>query len=564
MIYLVEIEGYNPVTESVEILRFCNGEGFITKPNESPANTIYYPRLSQAGSLSATMFDSGSTSGASTIAYGEVTVRNIDGAYDYLADWGFDGRTITCRKGEQGASYPSGFTILYVATMQQVIPEFNKLTWRLRDKQYLLDKPIQKQKFLGNNTLPYGIEGTVNDIKDKFKPMVHGKVWNFSPVCVNTSKLIYAINIRDISQFDALRDVDSIGNMDNAAPVTGSVSTFDDIVDMDSVTDVDASSGPLIKNSGIVVTGAYDGGAALTEGGLYNTEEELYENAPDPGSYRVWLTEGYIRLGLPPTGNFTVDCADLGSSTNDLPTVANLMMNLLVQEAVVPVESINTDDFALINAANSDVVGVATSLDEVRFPAVFDELCGSIGAWYGFDRLGIFRMKQISLPLENPVLYVTDSPSYERLSITDTKNGVPANKVIMKWRKNYTVINSTEMITVDEDRKAALGLQYRETEVRDDTVTTKHLLADSITVTTAFYDEPTTEAQRQLAIYKERRDRFRVRIPLGYPGSEQVLTLGTVINVKLPRFNLQNGKNLMVIGFTLDCINNWVDTIVWG
>lgn len=533
-IYLVEINGYNPVSLSEETLRFCTGIGFITKPTETPANTTYLPRIGQAGSITANMFANGATSGVSNVGFGEITLRNIDGAFDYLADWGFDGRTVTVRRGEDTGNYPADFPIFYTATIQQPVPEYSLFVFRLRDKQYILDKPIQTLKFAGTG----GIEGNATDIKNKNKPIVIGKVWNIAPIfCGDNLKLIYALNIR----------------------VDGG---FDSITDVDALTDSDAATGATPLNTGVSISAMYDSGASLTAGAVYSTEEEMNTQVPAGGTYRVWPAGGYVRLGLAPTGALTADCLDLGS-TATTPTVANLIKNLLIQEAAVPLTDISQTDLTVLNAANSSAVGDYI-IDDTKFPAVFDKFCASVGAWYGFDRLGIFRIKQITLPLSNPVLYITASSSYERLSVADTTNGIPARRLVMQWRKNYTVIKGTEVVGVPEDRKAQIALEYRETEVKDVSVAVPHLLADVVNVASAFYDDPTAEAQRQFNIYKSRRDRFRVKISLNVDGSEQLLTLGTVINVALPRFNLSNGKNLMVIGYTLDCANNWVDTILWG
>lgn len=538
-IYLVEIEGYNNLTLTTETLRFCTGTGFVTKPNENPPNLTYLPRVAQAGSITASMFANGATSGSSVVGKGEITLRNIDGAFDYLSDWGFDGRNVTVRRGEETGAYPSGFPIMYTATMSQSRPETSKFVFQLRDMQYVLDKPIQKLKFTGTNG-PDGLEGTPSDIKDKFKPMLIGKAWNVTPVCVNTLKLIYALNIRNTVGFDLVPDIDA-------------VASFDGI------------SGGVAANSGVYIGAAsvYDSGAALTKGADYTTEEEMNTQTPASGTYRVYPAGGYFRLGLGPTGALTVDCSDNESATTTAPTVANLIKSLLIQEAGVLPTSINQASLDTLNAANSSAVGFYAT-EETKFPVVFDAFCASVGAWYGFDRLGIFNIKQVVFPLSNPVFTINDSSSYEMLSTADTSNGVPASSLIMQWGKNYTVIKGTEVIGVPEARKLQLELESRETEIKDANVQVKHPLATSIKVVSAFYDDPTTEATRQFNIYKEGHKRYRVRVNLNVEDSEQILTLGNVGFVKLPRFGLHNGKNLMVIGYTLDCNNNWIDAILWG
>lgn len=531
-VYLAEIEAYNPTSSNVELLRFCTGRGFAGGAD------YYEPRLQNPGSFKNEMFAKGSTSGSFSTGYGEVTIVNIDGAYDYLADYGFDGRVITVRRGPQNGSYPNDFPVLYKATIEQPVHERKLVSFRLKDKQFILNTPIQTLKFAGDNTLPDGVEGVATDIKGRPKPLVFGKVWNIEPPCVNTSKLIYACNVRKTSGWDSIADVDTIPSVDDAV-------------------------GLVVNGSGIKVYAIRDNGVVLTAGSVYTSEDDFLANAPSAGQYRVWETGGYFRLGSSPAGSITVDCAD--GSYPTYSTVANIVQHILLDFANIPSGEINSTDVSTINTANSSTVGVYVS-EETPVIDVINYLTSSVGTWGGFDRLGVFRMKQIALPIGSTTVSLTEQEliDFDRLSISDTSNGIPAKRMILRWRKNYRVQNASELAgSVTIENKTQMGLEYRETSASDDTVSIKHPLASDVSINTAFYDEPTTETSRQFAIYKERRDRFKGVCKLT-TDTYELLTLGTPVLVTLNRFGYNAGKKFLVIGYTFNCANNKIDVILWG
>lgn len=545
IIYLAEIDAYNPASSGVDTLRFCTGIGFTTKPTETPANTLYTPRLLQPGSFKQSMFANGSTSGNTTIGYGEIVIVNIDGAFDYLVDYGFDGRKVVIRRGEDTGNYPNDFSIVYTATIEQPIFTTNKVAFKLKGKEFLLEKSVQTLKFAGDNALPDGLEGVATDIKGKVKPMVIGKVYNASPVCVNTTKLIYAVNIRKITLFDSIDDVDTVP-------------------DFDAITSTMSVRTGIQSGNGIVAV--YDKGVALTRGTEYTTEEDMMQNAPAAGFFRVWPLGGYFRIGSSPTGTITIDCRDGGTGAINSHTVGTLLNNLLKEEGGLQEADIDQNDITDIIVANSSAVGVFLQ-DETTLKTVIDSFCKSVGAWWGFDRLGIFRIKQIKLPLGTPDIYLTQNNilSCERLPFADTQNGLPAKRLIMKWRKNHTVQKTNDVASsVTDARKNELAIEYRETEAKDDAVLIKHPLASDIIVESAFYDEPTTEATRQYNLYKVRRDRFLCRVPLNITNSEKLLDLGNVVNITYNRFGLESGKSLMIIDSSLNCSQNVVDLTLWG
>jgi hypothetical protein len=226
-LYLAEIEAYDPALGTTRILRFAN-RPFTTRSSESPANTLYEIGLQQPEDISRSLFANGATRGRSTIALGDLVLANPDGALDYLNELAFDGRTLTVRRSTKyQPSYPSDFTS-FVTTMEQPECGLDTITLKTRDQFYTVAAaPLQTNKYLGNNALPAGLEGTA-ELAGKPKPVCLGVVKSAPAPCVNTARLIYQVNDGAVNSIDAVRDQGVAlqqGHQWNSAGVVGSGSS---------------------------------------------------------------------------------------------------------------------------------------------------------------------------------------------------------------------------------------------------------------------------------------------------------------------------------------------------
>lgn len=188
--WLVQFSGYD-TNAVISTLLFCTGRGFTTTPSDTPPSEPVDARLTAPGNFSRFMFAGpAKTTGASRVGFGDVVLLNGDGGLNYLKNWGLDGRTITVMRTETPRDIPlyTDFSTAFVATMEQ--PEIGRKEVRLkfRDLRFSLKQPLQTTKYAGSGlgTLEGGA-----DIKDKEKPVTYGSPKNVTPVCVETSKLIY-------------------------------------------------------------------------------------------------------------------------------------------------------------------------------------------------------------------------------------------------------------------------------------------------------------------------------------------------------------------------------------
>ena len=371
IVYAVDLTVYDPDLPGTWTLYYAT-HGIVY------GGHYYEPRLQQPGNFTQSLFSSGTTRGASKVGYGEIVLINTEGGLDAFVNYGLDGRPLVLRKIIAGVA-----TILMSCSMEQPVPTWDTVPIRIKDKQQLLATPIQSTKYAGTNTLPDGEEGTA-DIKGKPKPLLYGPVPNATPVCVNTSRLIYQ------GHESALQDIPAV----------------------------------------------YDKGVSLVRGADYSSAAEMQANQPSPGEYRAYLAGGMFRLGSSPVGQITFDGIE-GTTSADR-TAVQIAKRIALRKILS--SELDAADITALDAANSAEIGIYIT-DETNIAAALDEVLGSIGAWYGFDSLGVLNMGRLEAPSGTPAVTLTpvEVLSVERKATNDAGRGVPPYRVNLGYARNYTV-----------------------------------------------------------------------------------------------------------------------------
>jgi hypothetical protein len=143
--------------------------------------------------------------------------------------------------------------------------------------------------------------------------------------------------------------------------------------------------------------------------------------------------------------------------------------------------------------------------------SVLDQLCTSIGAWWGFDNLGNFWCRQLTAPVAaQSIITLTEIEikSISRVATADSDRGVPIWRVNMDYSKNWT-LQQTLAGSVIAGR---YNLGYKRTTVDDSTVKAVHSLSPEITIQSTIVNEADaiTEGTRSLNLRKVRRDRLKI------------------------------------------------------
>lgn len=504
--YLVEISGYDTVNSVVKTLYFSSASfPAFSSGDADRSNTFYEPRILDVGSIARRMFSTGTTYGRNTANGGIISIDNSDGAYDYLLDWGFDGRLIRVLIGDTGGDWSTFIEILN-GTLTQPFFSFTKnspasIDFVARDKNQELEVNIQDTLYLGTNSGATGDEGLVDDLKGSPKPLCFGHCFNVTPKQCNSSALRFQVHDGQINDVPAL----------------------------------------------------YDNGVTLTK----------VVTPPVAGQYSVDTATGIITLGGSPAGQITCDVEGYSPSGVYKTSVADICESILLNYGDIVAGDINSTAITNLNTANNDVVGIYI-VNHRSISTVLDELCASVGGYWFFDRVGVYQTGQLTSPATSVKTYTDiEFVGIDRFKSSDVDKGIPVHNVILNYKKFYTVQNGDALAgSVTVTRTGELATEFRTSSSEDASVLTAHLLSPEIerdSLITVEVDA-LAEALRLLNLYKVRRDFFKIVVPRG-----DLLELGNTITIKSDRFGLRAGKNFVIIAITDQYPeDNLTELEIWG
>lgn len=502
-LYLVELTAAVDAAGTEQVFRFANA-GFATEPSDTPASTIYLPRLKRSFTVLRQMFTGSRTAGQSRTGFGEIVISNQDGELDALVGYSFDNRTVTVRAGEVGDAF-TDLRVVFKGTARQVQFTASEIIVSLKDRLAELGLPHLSSVYGGTNSLPSGVDGVAGDIKGRYLPRTYGKVYQVSPPCVNTSRLIYQVS-------------------------DGAISTVDAV---------------------------YVGGVALSKGSDYTSQSNMESSAPSSGQFRVWPAGGMFRLGTAPAKQVTADVTQ-GATAADRTTAQ--VLKAMAQAAGIT--DISAADVTAMDTANSAVVGLYVDGSETTLQ-LMDQVAASAGAFFGFDAEGTLRMSVLTAPSGTAVATVR-TWNTAALDRQITGDGLPTWRAKVRHSRYYTVQRSAVDSATDA-QKSAIAQEYRSVVSEDATIKDQWLAAQTLerdTLLTADADA-STEAARLLALYGVQHHVYLARGVQLTATQMDALDLNAVVSVEWPRFELDAGVLMRVIGIQADYIRNTADLTLW-
>jgi hypothetical protein len=337
-------------------------EGWTTKPTDTPANAHIAGLLADPGSIRSELFSGARLTGPVRPSFGQIVLNNADGALDELMGYGMGG-TVTVRYGSVGDAYPAAWTTVFVAYAYALVVDFNEVRVLLRDRLFLLDKPIVTETFAGFGAL------TGTGIATKKQQMVLGRPGLIPLVLIDQNKQIYWMQ----------------GNGASARQWLGSDSA-DYYV--------------------------FDGGVPLARGGPYATPEEGLSIEPSPGEFRLFglgaATDAhyestgpvYVRLGSPPEFELRAQAVGLLKNGPDNRARPWTFVDLLNRAGINDVTSGNLAPGSTVLTAGNRLIDADQTYIEVMA-----DVAGARFDAFGFDRLDRFFMVNLKLGEEG-----TDAP----------------------------------------------------------------------------------------------------------------------------------------------------------
>lgn len=457
---------------------------YITRTSDTPPATQYDARLLQPGQLRMALPDIGG--GSITIGHGQIVLNNADGELGDLAYYGLDGQAFVVRMGDDEQPL-SSFVEVMRGTMEQATVDRKTVTVRLIGKDSVLDQPLLKTRYLGNNSLPNGLEGT-SELTGQPKPRLYGNAVGISPPCVNTSRLIYEVG-------------------KGVAP-------------------------------SVAITNVWVAGVAVTAGAAYSSQSDMETNAPSVGQYRVWTAGGYFRLGTAPAGVVTCDA----DATETSYGTGNWWWKLLYRMAIDggvssgEMQFLISDSFTQPNnwpggswPSDQGAVGVWLTDAETTARQAMDVVAKSFSVWYGFTQWAgtpggamtfggeIFPPNTSTIGASTPVLDASNVLGVAPVADPGAGRGVPVWSVDLSYAQNYTVFTPSMAPSLAPTALGRLGIKNKRVSTSATAILNKHLTARAVVKDTAFADagaNVSNEATRQLELQRFTKLWFDVRVSL--------------------------------------------------
>jgi hypothetical protein len=512
--YLLEIDALNE-SNVLETLHFCCQPGF------SGGGGPWSPCIVDPGLIQIDLFSGGKTTGKSSYSYGEVILGNfkgvntVNGPRDSLKGYQFYGRPVRMYVGLMTASFPSGFTKVYTATVEKPDTNWDTFSLTLRGRQAELNVPISSTRFLGNNNPPDGLEGEI-ELKDTLKPFLLGRGENVTPIPCNKRKLIYAVSI-----------------------LTGL-----------SVNEM--GSNIRVRDNGV----EYYCAGIVSLSTLLSTQ-------PPRGQYYACV-DGYIRLGSTPIGPVTVSGCSNGHALTSHPVVlVTDLLSLTGFHSGDSKEMLDSNSFS--NYSDKLERGVFGD-NGLQISDVIDSLVAPSGYWY-FTPLGILRFGVLRDPVgreSESVYYLKSDVNIESFTVEpsqDTTGGVPAKSVGIKYNRNYTkMINPAGSVPVDFRKWLAEDFV---TAVKPST-NTVHPLSEDMLLDTNIISETTSPLALLYDLYTVKRELINIDIVGSEFLTAMMLLPDQIVQVDLlGRFGY-SGKPVLIDGITINFVDEKVSLRLWS
>lgn len=513
--YLVEIDAHTGAASTTLRYGTCT---YVTKPGDTPANTVFKGVIIDAGSFTQHMFSNSRTMGEASMELGDLSLANMDGGLDALLGYRFDGRAVRLLRVSPDAAFSTS-VLVYLAVVERLdAMDGDILRLRFYDRRREIDKPLLVNRYGGTTTGAGNSADGPPDMAGQLKQKVWGRALNVEAVIPNP---------------------------------------FDPILQF---TDGAANAIEL-----------FDGGVALINDGDSGSISALRAASINPGHYRTCLALGLARpggtLGNRPAFVWTAHVT-VGATTPDR-TAGKVAEQLLAHMGLTGGGNIDATAFAALNASATAEVGVLVS-SEASALTVIREVLDSVGAYLTVDSLGRFTVGRLLAP-GSPVGSISSrhllDGQFGLEANPDTDGGLPARQVRIRWGRYWKVHSESEIAgCVAEDdpaRAAALAQEYREAVVSNAGVLAAHPLAPELSINTLLVNkaDAETEVARRNGLYGVTRYVTSGTVPR----EDAVgMVLGATVTLAPDRLDLDGGRNMVVIGRQDNYAAETVTLTLWG
>ena len=496
-------------------------EGFATKAADTPSNKVFRELLTDPGSIRRELFSGARVTGENRPSFGQLVLINANGVLDDWMSYGVSGAKVVVRYGEPGAAYPSAFTTVYIAYAYSLIVDFNEVRVLVRDRLYLLDRPVVQDIFNGTGNL----EGT--GIATGTKQVVFGRPGYIPMRLIDQNRQIYFVHA--------------------------------------NATDERAF---IVAGQRYLV---YDGGVPLTFQSYSVSEADFLATSPDAGNFIIYApgaipptprTKGplYIRLGSPAAYDLRV--APIGLLQNfDYEAPRTWTFRDMCSRA-------GATAFLTPGSYDKNVGNYLVDADQT-YLQVMSDACLSTFSAFGFDNLDNFftiDLKDPSEGVDDPVYTFTvhNSRSITRQPVPGQE--VPVWQVQVSSGRTWPGSTATSLTSQEKDTFTRQPWQNVFTGTST-SVKTANPGAEVAAVEIVGRDLDTPDARlafarRYLYLFGTRRDLITLTAPFT-PALLDIL-LHAKVRVKMPRLGCDSGRLFRVVTQSYDLRARTVTFGLWG
>lgn len=490
---------------------------FNSKPADSPANQHYAPVLVQPFNYEVRLFEGTAPDGRASVGFGEILAHNGDGAFDALLSLGWSGRPLMLYRVAAGAARSTA-VLKFSGTVDRLVPDETTLSLALRDRQALLDRPLQSTVYAGTG----GVEGG-SDLAGKPKPLAYGRCFNVPAVLVDSANLVYQVHDGAIAAVEAVRD----------------------------------------------------NGVALVFKQDHPSYAALIAASPQAGAgeYDTCLAEGLVALGAAPAGGVRVDCRgeDDGLSPGGYVEAASEIVRRIVttrlDSPLSDPADLDTDAFDAVLAAQPAPLGFWQGPDDaLTVGQALDAIMASIGGWWTMTLTGLLSVGILTAPTGTAEETLTpDDIVRDRSGALRMEQAVPAWRVRVPWKHNWGPQDPDSLAgSVSAANRQLYAEADRFALATDSAVLNQHPGAREFVALALFALEAdaTAEAGRLIALHGEPRWELEVGLVRDDPFDAP---LGSVVEVaEAARLVLSSSMKFVCIGTTVDLARAETRWTLWG
>lgn len=511
-VVVVEVDAQDRTTGALETLYFSDWR-YITGLSDTPSRKRCQAAITESPTYERFMHGPGKTMGPSTTGVGSVKISNQDARYDYLRSTyrfaGFGIRVYTLANSKAAYSTRS----LWLSGIQAQ-PTFAResVEFRIKDRERKIQFPLNKRTYLGTG----GREGPTA-LAGRNIPRALGIVYGIQGELVDPTFLIFQVN-----------------------------------------------DGPFQK-----VVETYDGGydtaynTAGTDAADFSALRALVMTSAEVATC---YASGYIRLGSAPVYGVTFDIqGDKSGGYGE--TLQHLLYKSMVTYGTLSGGDLYTGFTAALDAISTDSMGIYLQGTETDINSVMDKLLESVAAYRIWDRatakIKFGRIASPTTAMVDGILpeWAQRAPLELRAS-SDENEGIPPYAVRLRYKRNYTAINSFAPLAsaAERDRQAqdwAQILVSNLTSTLADYPDSDVLEVESMLVSA---QAASTVAQFIAGIRSKDPDFWDMSVPTSrFTG----LDLGQVKLLRTPRFGYTNGKPVLITGIREDLNSDVTDLQLW-